>query len=61
MPWKVRSRAPKMLREKSEMGHNEKNSQRAYVFRIASDSCRRRAVPAVTFSARSGHSPTSPE
>ena len=35
------------------MGHGEKNSQRAYVFRIDPDSCRKRAVPALTFSATS--------
>src|SRR5580700_7279864 len=32
-------------------GHREKNSRRAYVFRIASDSCRKRAAPALSFSA----------
>ena len=36
----------------SGWGQDEKNSQRAYVFRIASDSCRKRAVPALTFSAK---------
>ena len=34
-------------------GHGEKNSRRAYVFRTAPDSCRKRAVPALTFSATS--------
>ena len=33
------------------LGHGEKNSRRAYVFRTASDSCRRLAVPAHTSSA----------
>jgi hypothetical protein len=37
-------------------GHSEKNSQRAYVFRNASDSCQKRAVPALTFNAITGHS-----
>jgi hypothetical protein len=45
----------------SQMGHDEKNLRRAFVFRITSDSCRTRAVPALTFSTRSGHSPTSAE
>ncbi len=40
----------------SEMGQPEKGSRRAYVFRIASDSCRKRALPALTFSATSSHS-----
>jgi hypothetical protein len=38
----------------SATGHGEKNSQRAYVFRIDPDSCRKRAVPALTFSATNG-------
>jgi hypothetical protein len=38
----------------SKMGQNKKSSQRAYVFRIDPDSCRKRAVPALTFSAISG-------
>jgi len=37
----------------SALGHNEKNSQRAYVFRNALDSCLKQAVLALTFSARS--------
>ena len=40
----------------SALGHGEKNSRRAYVFRTASDSYRKQAVPALTFIARSGHS-----
>jgi len=39
----------------ASLGQGEKNSQRAYVFRIDPDSCRKRAVPALTFSARTGH------
>jgi len=37
------------------LGQPEKGSRRAYVFRIASDSCRKLAVPALTFSATTGH------
>ena len=36
-------------------GQPKKGSRRAYVFRIASDSCPRRVVPALAFSATSGH------
>ena len=36
------------------LGHGEKNSQRAYVIRIDPESCRKRAVPALTFSANCG-------
>jgi len=62
-----RSRGPRADRQKStrlghssargngQLGQGEKNSQRAYVFRIDPDSCRKRAVPALTFSARTGH------
>ena len=38
------------------MGQLKKNSRRAYVFRNAIDSCRKRAAPALTFSATTGHS-----
>ena len=37
-------------------GQPEKGSQRAFVFRNASDSCRKRAAPSLTFSATSGRS-----
>ncbi len=37
-------------------GEGRYGSRRAYVLRIASDSCRKRAVPALTFSANSGRS-----
>jgi hypothetical protein len=40
----------------SLLGHGAKDSRRAYVFRVASDSCRKRAAPALTFSANSGKS-----
>ncbi len=33
------------------LGHDEKNSHRAYYFRNVPDSCRKRVVPAFTFSA----------
>jgi len=36
------------------LGYGEKNTRRAYVFRTAPDSCRKRAVPTLTFSARCG-------
>jgi hypothetical protein len=36
---------------RSASGHGEKNSRRAFVFRIASNSCRMLAVPELTFSA----------
>ena len=37
------------------MGQLKKNSRRAYVFRNAIDSCRKRAAPALTLSAKSGY------
>jgi hypothetical protein len=43
---------------RSALGHGEKNSRRAYVFRFAYDSCPRRVVPALTFSATTGLSAT---
>src|SRR5208283_4100386 len=39
----------------SAWGQPEKGSRRAYVFRNAIDSCRKRAAPALTLSAISGH------
>src|SRR5208283_5883041 len=41
----------------SAWGQPEKGSRPAYVFRNAIDSCRKRAAPALTYSAGSGHSP----
>ncbi len=40
----------------SETGQPKKSSQRAYVFRVAPDSCRKASLAALTLSARSGHS-----
>ena len=45
----------------SGSGHGEKNSRRAFVFRIATDSCRMLAVPELTFSAISGPSHSNSE
>jgi hypothetical protein len=39
-------------REMAALQHVEKGSRRVYVFRIASDNCRKRAVPALTFIAK---------
>ena len=43
---------------RSALGQPQEGSRRAYVFRIASNSCRKRVLPALTFSATSGHSLT---
>jgi hypothetical protein len=37
------------------LGYGEKNSRRAYVSRTAPDSCQKRAVPTLTFSANCIH------
>jgi hypothetical protein len=39
---------------RTTLGHGEKNSPRAYIFRNVPDSCRKRAVPALTFDGTSG-------